>query len=169
MYHRSLGYGNPLAPTLGMPWISASARLLTGTADASATNSSAGRQSLFVSFTHREGSLLVSLGRPHGSPLSHVEPPFIVTALGLFNTSNASMPADALNYERVWRTSDILPFLANVGLERLECNASATPTNASGVFVRVLVNAAPMPLPGCSAGPDASCALANFTQFVAGT
>jgi acid phosphatase len=55
-YHRSLGYGNEFAPILGMPWISASARLLNGQADTSATNSSAGKQHLFVSFTHREGA-----------------------------------------------------------------------------------------------------------------
>lgn len=55
MYHRSFGYGNPIAPVLGMPWLSASARLLTGEASNS-TNSSASSQSLFISFTHREGT-----------------------------------------------------------------------------------------------------------------
>jgi acid phosphatase len=97
-----------------------------------------------------------------------IEPPFIVTALGLFNTSNASMPADTLNYERAWRTSDILPFLANVGFERMQCAEPAAANNATGTYIRTLINNAPIPLPGCSSGPGASCALSNFTTFVAG-
>ncbi|TFY67063.1 hypothetical protein EVJ58_g1861 [Rhodofomes roseus] len=148
MYHRSLGYGNELAPVLGMPWVSASARLLSGSANTSAPNSSAGNQQLFISFAHRE------------------EPPFMVTALGLFNTSNASMPTDSVNYDRAWRTSEILPFLANVGIERLSCNASATGNSSDTDFVRVLVNAAQIPLPGCTDGPEDSCSLKEFVSFV---
>ncbi|KAH9922704.1 phosphoglycerate mutase-like protein [Fomitopsis serialis] len=148
MYHRSLGYGNELAPVLGMPWVSASTRLLSGSANTSATNSSAGDQQLFISFTHRE------------------EPPFIVTNLGLFNTTNASMPADSINYDRAWRTSNILPFLANIGLERLQCNATATGNSSNTDFVRVLVNAAQIPLPGCTDGPEDSCSLDSFVSFV---
>jgi acid phosphatase len=71
-----------------------------------------------------------------------------VTALGLFNTSNASMPVDKINYERAWKTSDILPFLANIALERLECNAKATGNSTNGTYIRTLVNSATIPLPG---------------------
>jgi acid phosphatase len=148
-YHRSLGYGNEYAATLGMPWVSASARLLTGEADTTATNSSAGKQHVFISFTHRE------------------EPPYIVTALGLYNESNATMPATSINYERAWKTSQILPFLANIALERLSCNATQT-GNGTQDYVRALVNSAPIPIPGCIDGPDGSCALSNFTKFIAG-
>jgi acid phosphatase len=160
-YHRQLGYGSTLAPSLGIPWLAASARLLSGAANGTAPNSSATSQSLWISFTHRE------------------EPPFVVTALGLFNTTNASMPATAINYERAWRTSEILPFLANVALEAISCNntaggnSTATQTNAAGpaaeVYVRALVNQAPIPIPGCSEGPGASCPLASFTDFIART
>lgn len=161
MYHRSLGYGNELAPILGMPWLSASTRLLAGTANATSANSSAGAQSLFISFTHRE------------------EPPFIVTALGLFNESNSSMPTTSINYERSWKTSQILPFLANVALEALSCNATATGTGPNSTateingnttessFVRVLVNSAAIPIPGCASGPSGSCPMKNFTSFIA--
>lgn len=94
------------------------------------------------------------------------------------------MPTTHINYERAWKTSQILPFLANVALERLSCsataggNATASQTNAAEVtaqggeaeaYVRVLVNQAPVPLPGCSEGPGASCPLASFTTFVDGT
>ncbi|KAI0734821.1 histidine phosphatase superfamily, partial [Fomitopsis betulina] len=147
MYHRSLGYGNELAPVLGLPWVSASTRILSGSANTSAT-SAAGKQQLFISFTHRE------------------EPAFIVTALGLFNSTNASMPTDSINFDRAWRTSEILPFLANIGLERFACNASATGNGSNTDFVRALVNAAQIPLPGCTDGPEDSCSLNNFVSFV---
>ncbi|KZV93276.1 phosphoglycerate mutase-like protein [Exidia glandulosa HHB12029] len=149
MYHRSMGYGSAIAPTLGIPWLTASARLLTGQANSTSSNSSADTQSLFISFTHRE------------------EPPFIVTALGVLNETNATMPEDAINYERAWRTSFILPFLANIALERLDCNATALGANStSTAFVRALVNAAPLPLPGCSSGPGGSCELQSFSDYI---
>lgn len=107
----------------------------------------------------------------------------MVTALGLFNESNATMPTDSINYERAWRTSQILPFLANIALERLECgavaggNASAAQTNAGEVaaqggareaYVRVLVNQAPVPVPTCNGGPGASCPVADFVALIDG-
>ncbi|EJD41519.1 phosphoglycerate mutase-like protein [Auricularia subglabra TFB-10046 SS5] len=131
-------------------WLAlSSARLLTRDARENATNSSAASQSLFISFTHRE------------------EPPFIVTALGVLNETNATMTDKAINYERAWRTSYILPFLANIALERLECNATALGANTTAnTFVRALVNAAPLPLPGCSTGPGGSCEIGAFRSFV---
>ena len=54
-YHRQLGYGSDVAPALGVPWLAASARLLAGTANSTAANSSATTQKLWISFTHREG------------------------------------------------------------------------------------------------------------------
>jgi hypothetical protein len=108
-----------------------------------------------------------------------LEPPFVITALGLFNETNSSMPVDSINYERSWKTSQILPFLANVGLERLSCNATATGTGANATggntsgsestfFIRTLVNSATIPIPGCASGPSGSCPLNNFTSFISG-
>jgi acid phosphatase len=77
------------------------------------------------------------------------------------------MPVDHINYERSWKTSQILPFLANVALERISCNATQT-GNGTKDYIRALVNSAPIPIPGCADGPDGSCAVANFTKFVAG-
>ena len=76
------------------------------------------------------------------------------------------MPTDSINFDRAWRTSEILPFLANIGLERLSCNASATGNASNADFVRALVNAAQIPLPGCTDGPDDSCPLSDFVSFV---
>lgn len=76
------------------------------------------------------------------------------------------MPTDSINFDRAWRTSEILPFLANIGLERFACNASATGNGSNTDFVRALVNAAQIPLPGCTDGPEDSCSLNNFVSFV---
>lgn len=143
-----------------MPWVRSALDIL------SANDTTTYNQSLYVSFTHRE------------------EPPLVITALNLFNNSayypaldvNSTMPADRINRQRAWRTSFILPFLGHVGLERLECasafvNSTGEDNGAeslldSGAFVRVLVNGAPIPLPGCQDGPGASCAMAGFAEFV---
>ncbi|KAK7688366.1 hypothetical protein QCA50_008738 [Cerrena zonata] len=146
MYWYSLGYGQPLAPTLGMPWLNATAELLS-----SPTPS----QSLWFSFTHRE------------------EPPFILTALNLFNNSaytqssnvNDTMPTSEINFSRAWKTSDILPFLGHIALERLECEPPI-PSFTTNSYIRVLVNSAPIPIPGCQSGPGASCPLSDFTDYV---
>ncbi|KAI0741318.1 phosphoglycerate mutase-like protein [Daedaleopsis nitida] len=160
MYFYSIGYGNPIAPQLGMPWVRSAFDIL------SANDTTTYNQSLYVSFSHRE------------------EPPLVITALNLFNNSayypaldvNSTMPTDRINRQRAWRTSFILPFLGHVGLERLECtsafvnstdedNGSESLLN-SGAFVRVLVNGAPIPIPDCQDGPGESCAMAGFTEFV---
>lgn len=66
MYHYSLGYGQPAAPYMGLPWVAASADLLLPWADVS-NNTAAGSsvplvipsQKLFLSFTHREEPALI--------------------------------------------------------------------------------------------------------------
>ncbi|KAI8996454.1 phosphoglycerate mutase-like protein [Trametes punicea] len=164
MYFYSIGYGNPIAPQLGLPWVRSALDIL------SANDTKTFNQTLYISFTHRE------------------EPPLVLTALGLFNNSapypdldvNSTMPTDSINYQRAWRTSDILPFLGHVGIERMQCvNASLESTTTSGdhgaqdllnngTFVRVLVNGAPIPIPPCQGGPGVSCALGNFADYIAG-
>ncbi|PWY79165.1 phosphoglycerate mutase-like protein [Aspergillus heteromorphus CBS 117.55] len=114
-----------------------------------------GRQDLFVSFTHRE------------------LPPTVVTALGLFNNTaytspsflNQSMPTDEVNYYRAWRSSHILPFLGNVGIERLECDGDG---QGEGVYFRVLVNGAVQPVIGCRDGPGGSCSAGGFGEWMRG-
>ncbi|TFK49041.1 phosphoglycerate mutase-like protein [Heliocybe sulcata] len=147
MYFYSIGYGNPIGPQLGMPWLRASFDILQSNSTSSTFN-----QSLYVSFSHRE------------------EPPLVLTALGLFNNSeyyqsldvNSTMPTDEINYARVWKTSEILPFLGHVGLERLECSGN----QGNGTYVRALVNSAPIPIPNCQDGPGSSCAIDAFGQYM---
>lgn len=144
-YHYSLGYGASISPVLGMPWLNASASLLADNDTAS--------QDFYISFTHRE------------------EPPFIVTALGLFNDSsftgvnnpNATFPLKEINYGRRFVSSRIIPFLGHVGLERLTCTAQ----NATSSYIRAIVNSAVEPISGCASGPGASCPLGDFVDLVA--
>ncbi|CAF1293391.1 unnamed protein product [Adineta steineri] len=143
-YHYSLGYGNVLAPSLGMPWVEASSDLLNYTTDTD--------QSLYINVVHRE------------------MPPLILTALNLFNDSNyvgamnrnPTLPLDQINYQRAWKSSKFIPFLGHIALERLQC----TSASYTGKFVRILVNSAPQALPGCANGPGASCPLAQYMDYV---
>ncbi|TLD25347.1 hypothetical protein PspLS_05647 [Pyricularia sp. CBS 133598] len=147
-YHYNVGYGFPAAGYIGMPWLQATADLMTrdGGPDA---------EDLYISFTHRE------------------LPPMVMVAMGLFNNSqfggseatvNATMPSDAENPHRAWRSSHVVPFLTNIALERLECSGSYGFDN--GQYHRVLVNSSPQLIPGCNDGPGTSCSKAAFEQFV---
>lgn len=95
-YDQEIGYGNSLSPHLGMPWLKATADLLTDRTKSS--------QKMFLSVTHRE--ML----------------PIILVALGLFNQS-MPLSTNEINPDRLWKTSFILPFLGRIALERLQCSS----------------------------------------------
>jgi acid phosphatase len=144
MYHYELGYGSDLVPYLGIPFVNATTELLA---------SDSSDQQLYVSFTHRE------------------EPPFVLAALNLFNSStftgtndpNASFPLTQINHQRAWKSSNFIPFLGNIAVERLECNAMGYDGET---YVRVLVNSSPQPLPGCASGPAESCPMKEFVDTI---
>ncbi|GAB7352068.1 hypothetical protein MBLNU459_g2574t1 [Dothideomycetes sp. NU459] len=152
MYFQNTGYGNNISGVIGFPWLNATSELLLSNDNTSTT------QDLYVSFTHRE------------------LPPTVLVAMGLFNNSafggggdiNATMPNNTINPFRAWRSSDILPFLTNVAIERLECDSYGFQDNATttGEYYRVLVNQAPQLLPGCVDGPGLSCSRDGFVQFL---
>lgn len=143
-YYYELGYGNVLSPSLGMPWVVAATDLLSQTG---ATD-----QQLYIAISHRQ------------------MPPFVLTALGLFNDSdyvgttdiNRTLPLNEINEFRAWKTSNFLSFMSHIALERLECATAAF----NGPFVRVLVNSKPKPLPRCRNGPGASCPLEQYNAYV---
>lgn len=95
------------------------------------------------------------------------EIPLVAVALGLFNNSdvtptpniNDTMPTTHIPTFRLWRTSDILPFISHIALERLECGKE------QDVYVRAVVNSMPIPLPTCRSGPGESCQLDHFRRF----
>ncbi|KAI8314663.1 Acid phosphatase PHO1 [Colletotrichum sp. SAR11_59] len=146
-YHYNVGYGNNVAPYVGMPWLNATASLLM--ADAA-------DEDLYVSFTHRE------------------MPPMVLVAMGLFNNSepgfgaaadiNATFPLDRINYRRAWRSSNILSFLSNIAIERLNCTGSYG--YEDGEYYRVLVNSSPQPLPDCADGPGTTCSRSGFETYI---
>ena len=144
MYFHNTGYGRNLSPALGFPWVNASIAAL---------DDDSSSQELFFSFTHRE------------------VPPTVITALGLFNNSaysgannvNATMPEDSINYHRAWKSSEILPFLSNIGIEKLSCQSYGF---EEGDYYRILNNASPQPLLGCRDGPGGSCSKEKFHDFI---
>lgn len=143
-YHHNTGYGNTVSGFMGYPWVNATASLLQPE-DA--------EQDLYVSFTHRE------------------LPPTVLVALGVFNNSefsgannvNATMPTNVINHRRAWKSSNIIPFLTNIAMERLECDSYGYD---EGTYFRVLVNQSPQSLPGCSDGPGESCDSDGFSDLV---
>lgn len=75
------------------------------------------------------------------------------------------MPTDEVNYDRAWKSSNILPFLGNIGIERMECSGTQNGFD-EGVYFRVLVNEAVKPLIGCRDGPGDSCSADKFAEFI---
>ncbi|KAJ5142223.1 hypothetical protein N7476_003919 [Penicillium atrosanguineum] len=144
MYFYNTGYGRKLSASLGFPWLNASVAALDDESSA---------QELYVSFTHRE------------------LPPTVITALGLYNNSayteannvNYTMPEDKINYNRAWKSSEILPFLTNIAIERMSCKSYGFD---EGVYYRILNNAGPQPLVDCRDGPGGSCTKEQFHNFV---
>lgn len=173
-YHAFVGYGSKVAPYLGAQWLNVSThnllsayapphkhpkplpglwaalsglfrkkpKLPTPDLPPDATHT----QLLFPYFTHRE------------------EPPVALVALGLWNTT--SLPTDTMPKDRLWKTSHLLPFLGHIAIERLSCDALPERRRQKDEFVRVVVNGAPQPLPGCQSGPGGSCPKEEFAAYV---
>lgn len=162
-YFYMVGHGNPLSPYLGFPWLNTTASLMAkfhaplanpglgpGISSHSDVPDDDG-QRFFISFTHRE------------------VPPFIATALGLFNSSNAfgeEFPTDRINWSRSWKMSELIPFLGHVGIEKITCNKMRGDTEKGEEFIRIIANTSPRPIPSCQNGPGASCAIEDFLALV---
>jgi hypothetical protein len=150
-YSFMVGHGNPLSPYLGFPWLNVTSQLMSKFhaphhSDAKIPDDDG--QRFFLSFTHRE------------------VPPFIATALGLFNSSNAHVeefPTDRINWSRSWKMSQLIPFLGHVGIEKLTCQPAGNETKE---YIRIIANTAPRPIPSCQDGPGASCPFDSFVEIV---
>ncbi|CAI6013635.1 unnamed protein product [Clonostachys chloroleuca] len=111
-------------------------------------------QRLFFYFTHRE------------------VPPFVATALGIFNSSSHDgydeFPTTHVNHVRAWRMSDLIPFLGHVGMEKMTCERPAKKSGQTEKqdYVRFIANTAPRPLPLCQSGPGASCPFKEFKKII---
>ncbi|KAF1352005.1 histidine phosphatase superfamily [Delphinella strobiligena] len=162
-YSYMVGHGNPLSPYLGFPWLNTTSHLMSKfhAPEHNALNIGSGDndipdddgQRFFISFTHRE------------------VPPFIATALGLFNSSSAQaeeFPTDRINWSRAWKMAELIPFLGHVGVEKLTCSGlhSSEDETRNEEFIRVIANSSPRPIPRCQSGPGASCKIDDFTALV---
>jgi len=153
-----VGHGNPLSPYLGFPWLNTTSQLMSKFHSPRHTSASGDDdipdddgQRFFLSFTHRE------------------VPPFIATALGLFNSSNAhaeEFPTDRINWSRSWKMAELIPFLGHVGIEKLTCNTVSLDPEDDKEYIRIIANSAPRPIPKCQEGPGASCAFDHFVDLV---
>jgi len=151
-YAYMVGPLNPLSTYLGFPWLQTQAQLFQHiTKHDTPGEGWPDKQRFFLSFTHRE------------------VPPFVATALGLFNSSsNAAeeFPTDHINWTRAWRMSDLIPFLGHVGMEKMTCSRGAVSDEGPGDFVRFIANSAPRPIPDCQSGPGASCPFDEFKDII---
>ncbi|XMA08677.1 hypothetical protein WAI453_001468 [Rhynchosporium graminicola] len=161
-YSYMVGHGNKLSPYLGFPWLNTTSHLMSkfhkprhistvAKPDPEVPDDDG--QRFFLAFTHRE------------------VPPFIATALGLFNSSNSDaeeFPLDRINWNRSWKMAELIPFLGHVGIEKLTCNAVwGDDPEDDHEFIRVIANSAPRPIPGCENGPGASCGFDQFVELIA--
>lgn len=146
-YAYMVGPFNPLSPFLGFPWLQSQLELLDR--GSTAQDGWPYDQRFFLSFTHRE------------------VPPFVATAMGIFNSSSPAVeefPTDRINWVRAWKMSDLIPFLGHVGMERITCDGR--PDADKGDYIRFVANTAPRPIPECQSGPGASCPFSEFKQIV---
>ncbi|EGP87067.1 uncharacterized protein MYCGRDRAFT_109391 [Zymoseptoria tritici IPO323] len=152
-YYRA-GSGNPYAAPLGLPWLNATTKLLRQGPEAGP---------LFFSFNH-DGDIMT-----------------LLAALDLL-PQDPPLPTTHVLHDRTWRMSDVTPMHGRIALERMTCTALKTcfanPLYPNHVYcdeneeeeyqtyVRIDVNDAIVPLPGCADGPGGSCPLHNFEKRV---
>ncbi|KAH6902079.1 histidine phosphatase superfamily [Coprinopsis sp. MPI-PUGE-AT-0042] len=173
-YHYMMGYGNPLSPHLGMPWVKSAMHLLGGHHEGDwdekeaeegtlkkkdpklpgpgAPPNATHTQHLHIFFTHRES------------------PAFVATTLNLYNSTvspESSIPASyppPLSYRptsRAWKTSHVVPFLGHITVERFHCTLPEEKD-----YVRVVVNGRKESMGGCDDGLDGSCEYHKFKTWV---
>ncbi|KAM0245895.1 hypothetical protein ACHAP5_005045 [Fusarium lateritium] len=159
-YAHMVGPFNPLSNYLGFPWLHSQSDLFDtiGKNSERIGHESSGwpeEQRLFFYFTHRE------------------VPPFVATALGIFNSSSHEgtdeFPTTHVNHVRAWRMSDLIPFLGHVGMEKMTCERPGPKKNdplEKTEYIRFIANTAPRPLPLCQSGPGASCPFEEFKKII---
>ncbi|KAL0956701.1 hypothetical protein HGRIS_002824 [Hohenbuehelia grisea] len=159
-YYYGSGPGNPLSATVGFPWVKAVTELFLAGPGNTTENGSFIPPPLIMGFTH-DNNL-----------------PPILSALGLWNAT--VLPPSARDPNRMFRSSFVVAFRGYVAMERLSCSKVKPDTEVRHVanqsnseaneptkkFVRIRVNNAPVPIPGCSSGPGASCPLDGLVKHI---
>ncbi|KAG5916820.1 hypothetical protein E4U42_007505 [Claviceps africana] len=111
----------------------------------------------------------------------------LVVASGIFD-DESRLPLDHMRSDRLWRSSHISPMRGTIAFERLRCtvpvpraeaahavivardqvqpDAAAAALHTNGTFVRILLNNAIYPVPGCQDGPGRSCSLDEYMAYL---
>ncbi|RKF56541.1 Acid phosphatase PHO1 [Erysiphe neolycopersici] len=150
-YFYNSGYGSPLSGAIGFPWLNATVKTLMS--DHDTQSDKVEDQDIFISFTHRQ---LI---------------PMVLVSMGLFNNSaysgsnkaSSTMPLNTINHQRVWKSSQIIPFMTDIGLEKLECDSHDFD---KGIYYRVLLNNNPLSIPDCHDGPSESCKESSLAKWL---
>jgi len=145
-YFYMLGRQNKWSAALGIPWLQIAVNKLNETV-AQPDNSKPrhDKRDLYAIPTPIKEQGKAKLPKPTSSPndtLSqplHIwfthreEVPLVTHALDLFHghsDESAEMPVDHINYDRSWKTSEIIPFLGHVAIERMQCDEDVVPEAA---------------------------------------
>ncbi|RDB18642.1 Acid phosphatase PHO1 [Hypsizygus marmoreus] len=159
-YYYGSGPGNPFAAATGFPWAKAISDLFAVGPNALPENGNGNfvPPPLIMGFTH-DNNL-----------------PPVLAALGLWNTSSTRgvypLSPTTPNPVRKFRSSYLVAFRGYIALERITCGdvsgigSGAAFVGKNGVFVRVRINNAPVPVPDCTSGPGATCPLHDFLGHV---
>ncbi|TCD65160.1 hypothetical protein EIP91_003016 [Steccherinum ochraceum] len=189
-YYYGNGAGNPVAASMGWPWVKAITDLFQVGPGKTVANGTLTPPPLIMTFTHD----------------TNIIP--IIAALGVWNSS-VTLPGQPETIyplpikhrvedpARQFHSSYVVTFLGNLALERMTCvvngptlqeqklvgnfhqanvvggkfNLTLTgnmsqPMNQT--FVRLRMNDAPVPMPNCTSGPGQTCPLDQFVQFING-
>ncbi|KAI0717448.1 phosphoglycerate mutase-like protein [Cerioporus squamosus] len=167
-YYYGSGPGNPFSATTGYPWVKAITELLVTGPNKTPSGANFAPPPLIMSFTH-DNNL-----------------PPVLSALGLWNTSSFPdvypLSPTRPDPRRTFRSSHLVSFRGYVALERLSCDAHDPATSVKHAanqlvlgpgasadaqkYVRIKINNAVVPVPGCTSGPGSSCQLASFAAYV---
>ncbi|PYH47385.1 histidine phosphatase family protein [Aspergillus saccharolyticus JOP 1030-1] len=141
-FYYCAGPGNKYIRAVGANYLSASLSLLQQGPSAAG--------SLFFNFAHD----------------SNISP--IIAALDIANPPQ-DLPTDrvAFDLQQHWRITDIIPMGGRLTIERLNCSAGSA-LGAAGIYVRLVLNEAVVPLRSCQDGPGYSCSLQRYAEFVQG-
>ncbi|KAK9460610.1 histidine phosphatase superfamily [Lipomyces oligophaga] len=137
LHYYRTGPGTPYSEVMGFLYLNATAYLLEHPDEVDSK--------LFLSFAH-DGDLV---------PL--------ITALGLFRDQEP-LPASHLVPDREWRLSTVVPMGGRIVFERVSCG---TASSADSTGVRLLVNDAVTPIPGCQ--DQEICPLDEFLDIIKAT
>lgn len=143
-YFYMLGRQNKWSAALGIPWLQIAVNKLAETVEEPVHQKRDYEYMVNNGPTPIEEQKKAKLPKPTSSPndtLSqplHIwfthreEVPLVTGALDLFHQHEPieEMPLDHINYERVWKTSEIIPFLGHVAIERLQCDEGVVPEAA---------------------------------------